>query len=196
MCSAYTNHTIHLYTKRVTLPILLWWSLFTVVVVPQGLSRLQQLISHTNISVALFIHRTARHDFKNVISYNFSIRHRLRHVNTLRCPTPINHVIFYAAGIFSFCSTYFLVGVFAVLLVPGIYASTWFAYLDSLAFGVALSHCLWPQNLCISRTKNQDGHWECCWFWLWVERTVQRADGSSTRHHLNMLFIHCSIRHH
>ena len=28
------------------------------------------------------------------------------------------------------------------------YASTWFAYLDSLAmFGFPLSHCLWPQNL-------------------------------------------------
>ena len=26
-------------------------------------------------------------------------------------------------------------------------ASTWFAHLDSLAFGFSLSHCLWPQNL-------------------------------------------------
>ena len=41
------------------------------------------------------------------------------------------------------------------------YASTWFAYLDSLAFGFSLSH--WPQNLYLSRMKNQQGHWGYRW---------------------------------
>ena len=51
------------------------------------------------------------------------------------------------------------------------YASTWFAYLDSLArFGFSLSHCLWPQNLYLSTMKNQEGHWGYCWC-RWVERT-------------------------
>ena len=40
------------------------------------------------------------------------------------------------------------------------YASTWFAYLDSLArFGFSLSHCD-HRILYLSRMKNQDGH--CC----------------------------------
>ena len=51
------------------------------------------------------------------------------------------------------------------------YASTWFAYLESLAFGFSLSHCLWPHNLYLSRMKNQEGH--CGYWWCrWVERTV------------------------
>ena len=51
------------------------------------------------------------------------------------------------------------------------YASTWFAYLDSLAtFGFSLSHC--DHRICIreSRMKNQEGHWGYCW--CWVARTV------------------------
>ena len=50
------------------------------------------------------------------------------------------------------------------------YASTWFAYLDSSAFGISLSHCSCDHRICISRMKNQEGHWGYCW--CWVERTV------------------------
>ena len=79
---------------------------------------------------------------------------------------------FHSFSLFFFFSSYFSGGVFFVVLsYPG-YASTWFAsYLDYLAFGFSLSHCLWPQNLYLSRMKNQEGHWGYCWF-RWVERTL------------------------
>ena len=58
-------------------------------------------------------------------------------------PTPSrNYFIFYSSGIF-FRSSYFSGGVF-FLCSRTRYASTWFAYLDSLAFGFSL--CLWPHS--------------------------------------------------
>ena len=42
------------------------------------------------------------------------------------------------------------------------YASTWFAYLDSLAFGFSLSHRDHRACKRFSRMKNQHGHWVCC----------------------------------
>ena len=51
------------------------------------------------------------------------------------------------------------------------YASTWFTYLEPVAFGFSLSHRLWPHNLYLSRKENQEGHWGYCWC-RWVERTV------------------------
>ena len=63
-------------------------------------------------------------------------------------PTPSrNSLFFYSSSIFFFRSFFFSGGVFFLLCSRTRYASTWFAYLDSLAFGFSLSHSLWPQNL-------------------------------------------------
>ena len=47
------------------------------------------------------------------------------------------------------------------------YASTWFAYLDSLAFGFSLSHRDHRACKRFSRMKNQHGHWVC---WMSTSR--------------------------
>ena len=49
------------------------------------------------------------------------------------------------------------------------YASAWFAYLDSWEFGFSLSDCC-DHRICISRMKNQEGHWRHCWCHQWVRR--------------------------
>ena len=64
--------------------------------------------------------------------------------------------------LFSYSCRIFLVAPFclvAFLLCSRTrYTSTWFVYVDSLAFGFCPSHCLWPHNLYRSRMKNQEGH--------------------------------------
>ena len=79
-------------------------------------------------------------------------------------PTPSRiFILFYEGTRYSFS---FFAGVFVALISRVAffllcsrtrYASTWFAYLDSSAFGFSLSHCLWPHNLYLSR-MNQEGH--------------------------------------
>ena len=73
--------------------------------------------------------------------------------------------------LFFFRSSYFSGGVFFLLCSRTRYASTWFAYLDSLAFVFSLSHCMLPHNWYLSRMKNQEGHWGYCWC-RWEETTV------------------------
>ena len=76
---------------------------------------------------------------------------------------------FFIRLVFFFCSSFFSGGVF-LLCSRTRYASTWFAYLDSLAtFSFSLT--VWPQNLYLSRIKNQEGHWGYRWC-RWVEKTV------------------------
>ena len=58
---------------------------------------------------------------------------------------------------------------FSLLCSRTRYASTWFAYVDSLAFGFSLT--VWPHDFYLSRINNQEGHWVYCWC-RWVERTV------------------------
>ena len=77
-------------------------------------------------------------------------------------------LLFFIRLVFFFRSSYFSGGVF-LLCSRTRYASTWFAYLDSLAFGFSLT--VWTQNLYLSRVKNKEGHWGYCWC-RWVERTV------------------------
>ena len=69
-----------------------------------------------------------------------------------------------------FRSSYFSGGVFiCCALVPGTLALD----LPTLILWRLVFLCLtvWPQNSCISRMKNQEGHWRHCWC-RWVERTV------------------------
>ena len=59
--------------------------------------------------------------------------------------------------VFFFRSSYFSGGVFFLLCSRARYASTWFAYLDSLAFGFSLYHCLWPLNYYLSESRRTLG---------------------------------------
>ena len=77
-------------------------------------------------------------------------------------PTPSrNSFVFFIRLFFFFFfrSSYFSGGVFFLLCSRTRYATTWFAYLDSSAFGFSVSH---PHNLYLSR-MNQEGHWGYCW---------------------------------
>ena len=49
--------------------------------------------------------------------------------------------VYQGTSFFFFRSSYFSGGVFFLLCSRTRYASAWFAYLDSLAFGFSLSHC-------------------------------------------------------
>ena len=99
-------------------------------------------------------------------------------------PTPSrNYFVFYSSRTF-FVSLISRVAFF-LLCSRTRYASTWSAYLESLAFGFSLSHCLWPQNLNLSRMKNQEGHWGYCWC-RWVEGTVECEDNDN-KNNKNMI---------
>ena len=67
-------------------------------------------------------------------------------------------------------SSYFSGGVFCCCcaLVPGTLALDLPTLISDVWF---FSVSLWPQNLYLSRMKNQEGHWGYCWC-RWVERTV------------------------
>ena len=83
-------------------------------------------------------------------------------------PYPISVFFFFIR------SSYFSGGVFLLLCSRTRYASTWFAYLDSLAL-VFLWITVCDHRICISRMKNQEEHWgyrRC----RWVERTVLCED--------------------
>ena len=81
-------------------------------------------------------------------------------------PYPISELFCFWAFVFYSFSFFFvaLTGIsrevfFFLLCSRTRYASTWFAYLESSAFGFSLYHCLCPQNLYLSRMKNQNGQW-------------------------------------
>ena len=67
---------------------------------------------------------------------------------------------------------FFWSGLFCCVLVYTRYASISLAlpWLIAVVL-VLLCPSLWPQNLYLSRMKNQHGHWVYCWC-RWVERTV------------------------
>ena len=100
-------------------------------------------------------------------------------------------LFFYSSGIIFFVALISRV-VFFLLCSRTRYASTWFAYLDSLALGFSLSHCLWPQNLYLSRMKNQEGYWGYCWC-RWVERTVSCEDNNNIWFVVNAHIMPCFI---
>ena len=76
-------------------------------------------------------------------------------------PAPSRNSLVFIRLVCFFRSSYF--GWRFLLCSRTRYASTWFAYLDSLArLGFSLSPCLWPQNLYLSTMKNQEGHWGYC----------------------------------
>ena len=65
--------------------------------------------------------------------------------------TPSRNLSFLFLFFLVFFSVALISWVFFFLLCSRIrYASTWFAYLDSLAFGFSLFYCLWPHNLYLS----------------------------------------------
>ena len=83
-------------------------------------------------------------------------------------PTPCrSSFVFYSCSFF-FRSSCFSTCVF-LLCSRTRYASTWFAYLASLAFDFSLSPC--DHRICVYRMKIQEGHWGYCWC-RWVERAV------------------------
>ena len=90
--------------------------------------------------------------------------------------------------LFSYSCRIFLVAPFclvAFLLCSRTrYTSTWFVYVDSLAFGFCPSHCLWPHNLYRSRMKNQEGHWGYRWC-RWIETTVSCEDNNNNNNNNN-----------
>ena len=92
-------------------------------------------------------------------------------------PTPSRNSLVFIRLVFVFFVALISGGIF-LLCSRTLYASTWFAYLDSLArLGFSLSHCLWPQNLYLSTMKNQEGHWGYCWC-RWVERIKVKSSAS------------------
>ena len=91
-------------------------------------------------------------------------------------PYPISEFFCFSFVQFFFVALIPRVAFFLLLCSRTRYASTWFAFLESLPFGFSLSRCLWPQNLYLSRMKNQEGHWGYCS--CWVERTVYCEDNN------------------